>query len=309
MKKIGNSSVFYKKYEPQTVEDLVLPNELKVKLQKFVQSQNMPHLLLCSDTPGTGKSATSNAILKDINGEALWINASMDNGIDVLRGKIKSFASTASFDDNVKVVVMDEFDHMSQNAQAAFRGFLDEFGDNCKFIFTCNYKDKIIEPLLNRLQIIDYNSFDKQEMVRPIFERLKFILENENIQFDPKDLVPVINTYYPSIRNMIGSLQKITVDGVFKASESELDDLSAMDKLMNLVAPSTFNEMIEEVNKLSSPDNAYTFMYKNVSKYFPANNIPQVIVIIAKYQHMSASVRDKNLNLAAALTELIRFKG
>lgn len=306
MKKIGTSSIFYEKYKPQCVEDLILPEELKNKLSNSIKSQQFSHMLLASSIGGTGKSATCNAILKDLNGEALWINASLENGIDVLRGKIQKFASTSSFDDGIKVVVLDEFDNMSQSAMAAFRGFLDEFGSNCIFLFTCNYKEKIIEPLLTRLQIYDFNNFDKTVMIKPIFERLKFILDNEGIQYDPKDLVPVINTYYPSIRNMIGTLQKLSSDGVFKLAD--LDDTNIYDNVMKVVTPSTYLDMIAEVNKLNAPDNMYSFIYKNASKYFAPGNYPKVIVTIAKYQHMSSTVRDKQLNLAAALTELVGLR-
>lgn len=306
MKKIGTSSIFYEKYKPQTIEDLILPEELKTRLLTNVKSEKLSHMLLASSIGGTGKSATCNAIVKDLNGEALWINASLENGIDVLRGKIQKFASTSSFDDTIKIVVMDEFDNMSQSAMAAFRGFLDEFGSNCIFLFTCNYKEKIIEPLLTRLQIYDFNNFKKEEMIKPIFERLKFILENENIQYNPKDLVPVINTYYPSIRNMIGTLQKCSGTGELKIED--LDDTNIYDNVMRVVTPSTYLDMIAEVNKLNAPDNMYSYIYKNASKYFAPGNYPKVIVTIAKYQHMSSTVRDKNLNLAAALTELVGLR-
>ena len=306
MKEIGNSSIFYEKYKPQCIDDLILPEELKIKLQNAVKSQKLTHMLLARSIGGTGKSAACNAILKELNGEALWINASLENGIDVLRGKIQKFASTGSFDDSIKIVVMDEFDNMSQSAMAAFRGFLDEFGNNCIFLFTCNYKEKIIEPLLTRLQIYDFNNFKKEDMIKPIFERLKFILDNESIQYDPKDLVPVINTFYPSIRNMIGTLQKCSGTGTLKIED--LDDANVYDAVMRVVTPSTYLDMIAEVNKLNAPSNLYNFLYKNAGKYFAANNYPKVIVTIAKYQHMDSSVRDKNLNAAACLTELVGLR-
>lgn len=306
MKKIGTSSIWYEKFKPQTIEDLILPEELKSKLQLSVKSEKLSHMLLASSIGGTGKSATCNTIVKDLNGEALWINASLENGIDVLRGKIQKFASTSSFDDTIKIVVMDEFDNMSQSAMAAFRGFLDEFGSNCIFLFTCNYKEKIIEPLLTRLQIYDFNNFKKEEMIKPIFERLKFILENENIQYDPKDLVPVINTFYPSIRNMIGTLQKCSGTGTLKIED--LDDANIYDNVMKVVTPSTYLDMIAEVNKLNAPDNMFSYIYKNAAKYFSAGNYPKVIVTIAKYQHMSSTVRDKNLNLCACLTEIVSLR-
>jgi len=310
MKKIDmTKSVWYERYKPSHIQDLVIPEEIKSKLQLYVNKQDIPALGLFSNLPGTGKSSTAHAIIKEIGGEALWINASMEKGIDVLRGKVAKFASQSSFDDNIKIVVMDEFDHFSKDGQAAFRGFIDEFNQNCRFIFTGNYKEKIIEPLLDRLEIYDFNSFSKEEMVKPIFERLRWILDNENIQYDPKSLVPVINTFYPKIRSMIGALQKFSADGSFKVSEHDLDDVNVFDNVMNLLTPSTYTDLINEVNKLNGPDNMYSYLYKNAGKYFKSENYPNVVLIIAKYQHMSDSVRDKNLNLSACLTELLKLRG
>jgi len=256
----------------------------------------------------TGKSSTAHAIIKEISGEALWINASMEKGIDVLRGKVGKFASQSSFDDNIKIVVMDEFDHFSKDGQAAFRGFIDEFSENCRFIFTGNYKEKIIQPLIDRLEIYDFNSFSKEEMIKPIFERLKFILENEKVEFEPKSLVPIINTYYPRIRSMVGALQKFSKDGQFTVSEHELDDLNVFDKVMQYVHPKSYIEMITAVNQLNAPDNIYNYLYNNAAKYFKPESYPNVVLTIAKYQHMSDGVRDKNLNLSACLTELMRLR-
>lgn len=309
MKKIGNSSIWYEKYKPQTIDDLILPEELKIRLLQMTKNKDLPSIALFSSTPGTGKSASCSAILNDLGCEALWINASLENGIDVLRGKIQKFASTGSMDDELKYVILDESDYLNANStQPALRGFIDEFSGNCRFIFTGNYKEKIIEPLLTRLQIFDFNNFKKEEMIKPIFERLKFILENEGIQYDPKDLVPVINTYYPSIRNMIGTLQKCTNSDTKTLKIEDLDDANMYDNVMRVVTPSTYLDMIVEVNKLNAPDNMYSYLYKNAAKYFSPAAYPKVIVTIAKYQHMSSTVRDKNLNLCAALTELVGLR-
>lgn len=303
------TSIWYERYKPQCVEDLILPPVLKDRLLKCVEGGDIPHLGLFSSNPGTGKSSTANAILKDINGEAQWVNASEENGIDVVRGKIAKFASQCSFDDKIKIVAMDEFDNFSQDGQKAFRGFIDNYGSNCKFIFTGNYKEKIIEPLLERMEVYDFNSFKKEDMIRPIFERLCFILDNEGVSYEPKDLKPVINTFYPRIRSMVGALQKFSVDGVFKATESDLDSLAAFDQVMDLVSQETYLDMINRVNKLTSPDNMYSFLYHNAGKYFKQASYPNVVLVIAKYQHMSGSVRDKHLNLSACLTELMSLKG
>ena len=307
MKIIGNSSVWYEKYKPQCIEDLILPSDLKNELQNMVNKKDLPNLGLFSSKPGTGKSSTCNAILEELNVESIWINGSLSSGIDVLRGQIQKFASTGSLDDELKYVVIDEADYLNSNStQPAFRGFLDEFSSNCRFIFTGNYKDKLIEPLISRLQCIDYDNFSKEQMIKPIFERLSFILKNENIEFDQKDLIPVINTFYPSIRNMIGALQKSSQTGKF--IPTDLDDTNIYDKVMQVATVSTYLDMIAEVNKLNAPSNLYNFLYKNAGKYFAANNYPKVIVTIAKYQHMDSSVRDKNLNAAACLTELVGLR-
>jgi replication factor C small subunit len=304
----STKSVWEQRYKPQNINDLIIPEDIKNKLLKYTQTQDIPNIGLFSSNPGTGKSSTAFAIIKEINGEALWINASMEKGIDVLRGKIQKFASSGSFDDNIKIVVMDEFDHFSKDGQAAFRGFIDEFSQNCRFIFTGNYKEKIIEPLLDRLEVYDFNSFSKEVMVKPIFERLRWILDNEKVQYNPKDLVPIINTYYPRVRSMVVALQKFSKDGEFIINEHDLDDINIFDKIMQVVSLNTFTDMIVEVNKLNAPDNMYTFLYNNAAKYFKPEMYPQMVLIIAKYQHMASSVRDKNLNLAAALTELIRLR-
>lgn len=205
-------------------------------------------------------------------------------------------------------IVTHNCDHFSRDGQAAFRGFIDEFSKSCTFIFTANFKNKLIEPLLDRLQVYDFNTFSKEEMIKPIFERLKWILENEKVEFDPKDLVPVIQQYYPRIRSMVGALQKYTENGHFKVIESELDDLNQFDNIMAKNNPKMYTEMIVEVNKLNAPDNMYSYLYKNGAKFFKPEHYPNMVLIIAKYQSMSSQVRDKNLNLSACLTELMKLR-
>lgn len=308
MKVDKNQSIWYERYKPQCVDDVVLPKAISDKFKSYVLNQDIPAIGLFSSLPGTGKSSLATAIIQDLGSESLWINASMERGIDVLRGRIQKFASQSSFDDNIKVVVMDEFDHFSREGQAAFRGFIDEYSANCRFIFTGNYKEKIIEPLLDRLEIYDFESFSKEEMIKPIFERLCLILENENVEYVKKDLVPIINTYYPRIRSMVGALQKFTDNGVLTIDANSLDDLDVFDTVMQLVNPGTYLDMIQAVNKLNAPDNMFSFLYKNADKYFKTEKYPNLVIAVAKYQHMADSVRDKHLNLAACLTEVMKLK-
>ncbi len=161
----------------------------------------------------------------------------------------------------------------------------------------------MLEPLLDRLENYDFNSFSKQDMVKPVFERLKAILDNENVTYDPKDLVPVINTYYPSIRSMVGALQKFSNDGNFIVNQNELDNTTEYDDVIDAIKTKDFNRMINLVNEITSPDNMYTYMYKNINKF---DNMPAVVMTIAKYQFQSSTVRDKSLNLSACCTELMQ---
>lgn len=299
------STIWYEKYKPNKIEDMVLPNDMKKKLQEYVNKEDIPNLGLWSSNPGTGKSSLSHAIIKELNCEALWVNASLERGIDTLRGKIQSFASSSSFDDKIKVVVMDESDNISQISQAAFRGFLDEFSANCRFIFTGNYKDQIIEPLLNRLENYDFNQLPKKEMIKPIFEKLKYILDSEGIKYDPKDVAELIGENYPSIRSMISNLQKFSYTGELVFTKEDLGNLSSLEEIMK---SSSYMEMIQNVNNLSSPSSSYSEFYKDLARFFKEEGFPQVVIALAKYQEMDARVRDKHLNLSGLLTEIWKYK-
>lgn len=303
-----NESVWYQRYLPSNLDDVVLPDNVKNKLKSYVQKENLPHLGFWSSEAGVGKSSTANAILKELNCEALFLNASLEKGIDVLRSKIQDFASQSSFDDRRKVVVMDEFDNFSKDGQAAFRGFLDKFGQNCAFIFTGNFKEKVIEPLVNRLENYEFGSFDKKDMVKAIYARLCDILDNEKVSYDKKDLVPIINTYYPSVRQMIGALQRFSSTGTLVVDNASLDNIGVFDELMNLCRPSSYFDMVSKVNAMTSPDGIYTYLYHNAGKYFDDTKFPNVVITLAKYQEMNASARDKNLNTCACLTELMQFR-
>lgn len=294
------------RYRPLEVQDLILPSKMKAKFQKYAKDEDIPNLLLNSSKPGTGKTSTAHALIKEINGEALFINASMENGIDLLRSKITKFASTTSFDDKLKIIVLDEADALQPAAQDAFRGVIEAFSDNCRFILTCNFSEKLMEPIKNRLEVYDFDSLDKQEMVKPIFERLKAILENENITYNPKDLVPIINTYYPSIRSMVGSLQKFSTTGSLVIDMNELDGTNKYLEIINKIREKDFITTINMINDLAAPTNMYTYMYKNL-KLFPENILPKLIITIAKYQFQDSSVRDKSLNMSACASEIMNF--
>ena len=306
MKIDKTQSVWYERYKPQTLADVILPKAVKEKLQSYIIKHDIPNLGLWSVEPGLGKSSTATPIINCSRCEALWLYASLERGIDAVRGKIHKFASQQSFDDGLKIVVMDESDNISQEGQAAFRGFLDEFSKTCRFIFTGNYKSKVIEPLLDRLMNIEFGNFDKKEMIVPVFERLCFILESEQIKYDKQDIKKVIKIGFPKIRSMVGFLQKSCTNGEFKLDETSLDDNIIFDEILKSRSKS-FVDLVSMVNQVKAPDEFYSYLYKNALKYFAENVYPNVILICAKYQHMASSVRDKNLNLCACIAELSRL--
>lgn len=306
MQKINDKeTVWYEKFKPQCIDDLIIPIDMRSNLKTLIKDNTLPNIALFSTSPGTGKSSTVNAIVKEVNGEAIWINASLENSIDVLRGKILNFASSQSFYDAPKIVVMDEMDHFSAQGQAAFRGFLDEFSSNCKFLFTGNYKEKIIDPLLDRLEVFNYDEFKKQDIVKQIFERLTFILEYEKKTYNKEDIIQVINSHYPSIRSMIGTLQKYSISGTLIIPPGELNSASKFENVMQSIKGKKFKEVIENINNITACASFYAWLYKNINVYFEKEMLPKSIMILAKYQDMDSRAVDKNLNLAACCTELM----
>ena len=298
------TTVWYEKYKPQCLDDVILPDAVKEQLHKFIETEALPNLGFWSSEPGLGKSSTANAIAQEMQArghEVLWINASLEKGIDTLRSKINKFAVSSSIDGLYKLVVLDESDYLTGDTQAALRGFLDSYSANCRFILTGNYKSKIIEPLIDRLQNIDFAAFDRKDIAKPMAARLIEILEKEGVSYNKEDLVKIIYTYYPRMRSMIAFLQKSSTTGSLVVDDT-LDSMGEFDDIMNSLS-GQYEATVAKVNVLTSPDNMYSFLYKNASQYF-GNKAPKAIITVARYQHMASTVRDKHLNLMACLMEL-----
>ena len=294
------SSIWYEKYAPKTLEEEILPPKVKEKFLKYVKDEKMPNLGFWSSKPGLGKSSTARAIIKSMNADAMFINSSLERGIDVLRTKIMSFASQESLMDRPKIVVMDECDNIGKDAQAGFRSFLDEFSKNCSFIFTGNYKSKIIEPLLDRLENYDFEDFDPKDMGKPIFEKLLNILKNEKVEIDDNAIngvKTIIKNCYPCIRSMIGSLQRSVMNGKFEY----IAESSNFNEILEVLKTKDYLTLVQKVNTLNNPDSMYEFLYRNIDVF---KNIPQAICFIADGQFKTETVRDKNLNLCATLVNL-----
>lgn len=440
--------IWYEKYTPALIEDVILPENIKNRIIKSIQSKNLPNLGFWSHQPGLGKSCTSKAIIRSAEADALFINASLEKGIDVVRNKIMQFASSVCLGDVSKIVVMDECleeneeviliengkevpvklnvlekdkeyqclsfnmqtqhfeedtcsvisdkdadiyeveledgssikvtsnhpfivmengvfisksiddglcktdlvvskghgnlyallyvlsakfikngrvinlnvkknhtfitkngiithncDYLSPDAQASLRGFLDDFSGNCSFIFTGNFKSKIIEPLLDRLENYDFAEFPKAEMVKPIFEKLKYIVQAEGYEFTQEKqqlVLNIIKNCYPKIRNMIGSLQRALCTNSADIAGSE----SSYEEILNTLKAKNYQKLIEQTNSLTNPDGMFEFLYGRVTEF---SKLPNAVQSLAKGQFQSSMVRDKNLNLAATLCELVNF--
>ena len=291
----------FEKYSPKVIEDVILPSKFKNRLLECVKNQKLPNFGFWSAKPGLGKTSTARALIKSLDADAMFLNASLEKGIDVLRTKIFNFASQESFDDRTKIVVLDECDNLGKDFQQAARGFLDEFSCNCSFIFTGNYKSKIIEPLLDRLENYDFCDFDKTEMIKPIFDRLIYILESEKVEVTNEtkiSLANMIKFYFPCIRSMVRDLQKCVSNGNFEFRQ----EYSDFGDIFETLKQKKYLDVVKKVNTLNNPDGMFEFLYNNIEDF---KNIPNAIIKLADYQFKAETVRDKNLNLSACLVELM----
>ena len=312
--KLFQSSVWYEKYRPRTLDEMILPEYIKDKLKIYIDNggKDMPHLGLFSRLPGTGKSSLAKVILNELKAESLWINSSLERGIDIIRNRIQQFASQTALRDSVKIVVMDEFDGFSKEGQAAFRGFIDQFGMNVRFIFTGNFKENIIEPLLDRLEIYDFNNFGPAQIAKLILERLESILVKENVEFQREDLIKVIKSNFPKIRSMIGALGTglhTREDGSKVFEYSYVGDSNKLDELMILMKQKDINKVRTLVYGLGSCDHIFSYLGEHIELIFNDKQEAMIngVIALAKYQSYHPSAKDKQLNALACCFELMRL--
>jgi DNA polymerase III delta prime subunit len=302
--------LWVEKYRPQKIDDCVLPQSLKDTFKQYITQGELPSFLF-SGTAGVGKTTVAKALCNEIGAEYILVNGS-DEGrsIDVLRTTIKGFASTVSLTDAKKVVIVDEADYMNaQSVQPALRSFIEEFSGNCRFIFTCNFKNRIIEPLHSRCAVIEFkiDSKDKQEIAATFFKRAVQILKQENIEFDPKVVAELITKHFPDYRRILNELQRYSVSGkidsgiLLNMSEESFKDL------VKLLKDKNFTEVRKWVAKQTDADTTSLFreLYDTASANMDPNSIPQLVLTLADYQYKAAFVADHELNIMAALTEVM----
>tara|TARA_R110001606_G_scaffold134259_3_gene270624 strand:- start:924 stop:1868 length:945 start_codon:yes stop_codon:yes gene_type:complete len=309
-KKKSTDFLWVEKYRPQQVKHVVLPKHFKTFFNKVISGGEIPNLLLYSSTPGAGKTTIAKAICNDIGADSIYINISSESGIDTLRSTIQQFASTKSFNQAPKVVIMDEADGASPQLQAGLRAFIEEFHSHCRFILTCNYISKIIEPLREgRIMEFDFNMNtpkDVAELKPKMCKHLVNVCKAEEIEADPKILSQLVESAYPNMRKMIATLQKAST--MYGIIDNNTITLSKVDtKLYDLILGRKFTEAIKLIIE-SKYDMAelYPAFYRDlVPRVDDKGKQAQIILILADYQHRHATAIDPEITLAACLLEII----
>jgi len=301
--------LWVEKYRPQKIDDCVLPQALKDTFRQYVEQGELPNFLF-TGSAGVGKTTIAKALCNEIGAEFMMINGSEESGIDTLRTKIKGFASTISLTDAKKVVILDEADYLNANStQPALRGFIEEFANNCRFILTCNFKNRIIEPIHSRCSVVEFkiDSKDKQEIAANFFKRAVSILRQEQIEFDPKVVAELITKHFPDYRRILNELQRYSVSG--KIDSGILVNMSeeSFKGLIKLLKEKDFTEVRKWVSKNSDSDTTSLFreLYDSAATTIEPNSVPQLVLILADYQYKAAFVADHELNIMAALTEIM----
>ena len=299
--------LWVEKYRPQTIQDCILPNTIKDSLQEFVDKNHVPNLLL-SGGAGIGKTTSAVALCKETNSDYIIINGSEESGIDLLRSKLDQYCSSVSMTGGIKVVIIVEADYLNPSStQPAMRGFIEGFSSNCSFIFTCNFKNRIIDPIHSRCAVIDYKIAKKDSPViaSSFFKRICTILEGEGVKYNQQVLIELVNKYFPDFRRCLNELQRYSVSGEIDSGIlANISDQSIED-LMNLLKDKKFNDMRKWVAENLDNDSTKIFkkLYEALNTKVQENSIPQVVITLADYQYKSAFVADQELNKVACLTE------
>ena len=295
------------KYRPQTVEDCILPDRLKVVFQEYVNQKQIPNLLLTGGA-GVGKTTIAKAMCNEIGCDFMVINGSDENGVDTIRVKIKHYASSMSLAGGRKVVIIDEADYLTTNAQAILRNAIEEFAANCSFIFTCNYKSKIIEPLHSRCAVIDFvlKADEKTKMASAFFKRTTHILDTEKVEYDGKVIAELVKKHFPDFRRVINELQRYAQLGKIDVGIlSQIGDVS-ITQIVKHLREKDFAS-IRKWAATTDIDSTTFFrkLYDGLYDIAKPQSIPQAVIILADYQYKQAFVADQEINLVACLTELM----
>ena len=295
-------------HRPQTIQDCILPDRLKKPFQEYVNQEKIPNLLLAGG-PGVGKTTVAKAMCNEIGCDFLVINGSDESGIDTFRTKIKNYASSMSLSGGRKVIIIDEADYLNPNStQPALRNAIEEFAGNCSFIFTCNFKNRIIEPLHSRCAVIDFNlkSNEKTQMAKDFFGRVKQILQSEKVSFEDKVVAELVKKHFPDFRRVINELQRYSQFGKIDTGLlTQIADVS-ISEIVKHMREKDFSSIRKWVAYGEyDPNTVFRQIYDVLYEIVKPQSIPQAVLILADYQYKQAFVADGEINLVACLVELM----
>ncbi len=296
------------KYRPKTVEDCILPESIKNTFLEYVNRKEIPNLLL-SGSAGVGKTTIARALCEEVGCDYIVINGSDESGIDVLRNKIKNYASSISFSGGRKVIIIDEADYLNPNStQPALRGAIEEFSSNCSFIFTCNFKNRIIDPIHSRCAVIDFKiNGSKAKMASQLFKRIEWVLKEEGVTYDKEVVAAVITKHFPDNRRILNELQRYSVSGTIdKGILTSVSDVQLGELIKGLKEKDFAAARKWVTNNLDNdPVKIYRKLYDSLYESLKSQSVPQMVVILARYQYQAAFVADHEINMIACLTEIM----
>ena len=300
--------LWVEKYRPKKITDCILPESIKNTFIEFIGQGEIPNLLLAGGS-GVGKTTVARALCEELHSDYIIINGSEESGIDVLRNKIKTFASTVSLQGGQKTVILDEADYLNPSStQPALRGFIEEFHRNCRFIFTCNYKNRIIEPLHSRCAVIEFKiNGNKAILASQFMTRLEGVLKREDIGFEEEVIAELIMKHFPDFRRVLNELQRYSVSGVIDSGILVNIAEVNMKELMTHLKKKEFTQVRKWVvdNIDNDPVKVFRRIYETLYQYMKPSSIPAAVLVLGKYQYYSAFVADNEVNLLACLTEIM----
>ena len=307
--------LWVEKYRPSKISECILTDDLKKTFQTFVDEGKIPNLLLTGG-PGVGNTTVAKAMLEELGATYMMINGSEESGIDVLRNKIKNFASTVSMDGNRKFVILDEADYLNpQSTQPALRGFIEEFHKNCGFILTCNFKNRIIDPLHSRCSVVEFRipTTEKPKLAGEFFKRVQTILGEEGVQYQPKAVASIVEKYFPDWRRVLNELQRYSVSGMIDSgilvniSETNMKDLTTFLKEKDF---KSIRKWVAN-NLDNDPARMYRKVYDALYEDIQPQTVPHLVLATADYSYKSAFVADQEINMLAFMIEImtqVQFK-
>ena len=307
--------LWVEKYRPKTIDECILPSQIKKEFSEVLKQRELQNMMF-TGTAGVGKTTVAKALCNQLQLDYIVINGSEESGIDTLRNKIKQFASSVSLSGGYKVVILDEADYLNpQSTQPALRGFIEEFSANCRFILTCNFKNRIIEPLHSRCSVVEFAmpKSEKVTLANQFLTRVEQILALENINSDSAVLAELIMKHFPDFRRSINELQRYSNHGVIDSGILiNVSDI-AVDTLMSALKLKDFKKMRQWVadNIDIEPASMFRKLYDNMNEHVEPTSIPQMVLILADYQYKNSFVADHELNMVACCTEImagVKFK-